>query len=90
LAAVEEAENFLEDSGFKQMRVRYHGEIARVEVGVAELNHLLDSGIREQVVSKLKSLGFRYVTVDLAGYSSGSFNPQSTDTDGERSGQNGS
>lgn len=90
LSAVEEAENFLEDLGFKQMRVRHHGEIARVEVDKAELNRLLTSGIREKVVSKLKSLGFKYVTVDLAGYSSGSFNPQSPDGDGERSGQSGS
>jgi uncharacterized protein len=90
LAAVEEAENFLEDSGFKQLRVRHHGEIARVEVDKAELNRLLTSGIREKVVSKLKSLGFRYVTVDLAGYSSGSFNPQSPGGDGEGSEQSGS
>jgi uncharacterized protein len=76
LAAVEEAENFLEDLGFKQMRVRHHGDIARVEVEKADMDRLLNSGIREEVVSKLKSLGFRYVTVDLAGYAGGSFNPE--------------
>jgi uncharacterized protein len=77
LAMVEEAENFLLDLGFKQVRVRHHGEIARVEVEKAEIERLLNSGVREKVVSKLKSLGFKYITLDLAGYSSGSFNPRS-------------
>jgi len=81
LAAVEEAENFLEDRGFKQMRVRHHGDIARVEVEPAEIHRLLHSGIREKVVSKIKSLGFRYVTVDLAGYASGSLNPEPSESD---------
>ena len=90
LAAVEEAENFLEDRGFKQMRVRHHGDIARVEVESAEIHRLLDSGIREKVVSKLKSLGFRYVTVDLEGYSSGSLNPEPSESDRDGSVGNGS
>ncbi len=76
LAAVEEAENFLEDLGFKEIRVRHHGEIARVEVNEGQISRLASPGVREQVVSKLRFLGFKFITVDLAGYSTGSFNPE--------------
>ncbi len=76
LAVIEEAENFLEDAGFKEIRVRHHGEIARVEVNKGQISRLASPGVREKVVSKLKSLGFRYITVDLAGYSTGSLNPE--------------
>lgn len=86
LAAVEEAENFLEDSGFKEIRVRHHGEIARVEVNMGQISRLASLGVREKVVSKLKSLGFKYVTLDLAGYSTGSFNPEPADEGPEDSG----
>lgn len=76
LAAIEEAENFLEDSGFKEIRVRHHGEIARVEVNKGQISRLASPGVREKVVSKLKTLGFKYIALDLAGYSTGSFNPE--------------
>lgn len=81
LAAIEEAENFLEDVGFKEIRVRHHGEIARVEVNKGQISRLASPGVREQVVSKLKSLGFKHIAVDLAGYSTGSLNPLPADTD---------
>jgi uncharacterized protein len=86
LAAIEEAENFLEDSGFKDIRVRHHGEIARVEVNKGQISRLASSGVREQVVSKLKTLGFKYITLDLAGYSTGSFNPESAEERPKNSG----
>jgi uncharacterized protein len=86
LAAIEEAENFLEDSGFKNIRVRHHGEIARVEVNKGQISRLASSGVREQVVSKLKTLGFKYITLDLAGYSTGSFNPESAEERPKNSG----
>lgn len=89
LAAIEEAENFLEDSGFKEIRVRHHGEIARVEVNKGQISRLASSGVREQVVSKLKSLGFRYITLDLAGYSTGSFNPEPVAKNPKKSGAGG-
>jgi len=76
LAAVEEAENFLEDLGFNGVRVRHHGEIARVEVDEGRIPRLTRPEIRKQVVSKLKSIGFRFVALDLAGYRSGSLNPE--------------
>jgi len=86
LAAVEEAENFLEDAGFKEVRVRHHGEIARVEVNEGQISRLVRPGVREQVVSKLKSLGFKYIAVDLAGYTAGSLNPGGEGRVGSRSG----
>ncbi len=89
LAVIEEAENFLQDLGFKEIRVRHHGEIARVEVNRGQISRLASQAIREQVVSKLKSLGFKYITVDLAGYSTGSLNPEPARSDRDRAGAEG-
>jgi len=74
LSAVEEAENYLRDQGFAQVRVRHHGEVARIEVAPALINQLLDGNLRERIVSHLRELGFRYVTLDLQGYRMGSMN----------------
>jgi uncharacterized protein len=74
LKMVEEAEQFLLDLGFKQVRVRIHGNIARIEVLPAELTRLAGEDIREKVYSSFKRLGFDYVTMDLAGYRTGSMN----------------
>jgi uncharacterized protein len=89
LAAVEEAENFLEDSGFKEIRVRHHGEIARVEVNKGQISRLASPSVREKVVSKLKSLGFKFITLDLSGYSTGSFNPEPAGKGPKKSGAPG-
>ncbi len=74
LSAVEEAENFLRDLGFAQVRVRHHGEVARIEVAPALIEQLLDHTLRERINSRLRELGFRYVTLDLQGYRMGSMN----------------
>ncbi len=74
LAQVERAEEALQMNGFVQCRVRHHGEVARIEVPVADLPRLLDSGVRGAVVRAVKSAGYRYVTVDLQGYRTGSLN----------------
>ena len=74
LKMVEEAEQFLLDLGFKQVRVRIHGNIARIEVLPAELTRLAGEDIREKVYSSFKRLGFDYVTMDHAGYRTGSMN----------------
>ena len=58
--------------GFKQVRVRHHGEIARLEVGPDELEHAF--AMREEIYAELLNAGFLYVTLDLAGYKSGSLN----------------
>lgn len=74
-ARVEGAEAFLRSLGLREFRVRLHeGELARVEVPPAELPRLADPALRERLVATLKGLGFRYVTLDLEGFRSGSLN----------------
>lgn len=74
LEQVERAEEVLHDAGFVQCRVRHHGEVARIEVAVGELSRLLDSDLRESVVQRVKEVGYRFVTLDLQGYRTGSLN----------------
>jgi uncharacterized protein len=78
LSRVGRAERALKDLGFRQVRVRVHGDIARVEVEPADLAQLASDGVRERVVGSLKALGYRYVTLDLEGFRSGSMNPPGT------------
>lgn len=72
LSMVERAEQFLLDAGLKQVRVRLHGKIARIEVLPAEFEKVLN--LREELVKNFKSYGFSYVTLDLQGYRTGSMN----------------
>lgn len=74
LKMVDEAENFLFGLGFKQVRVRHHGNLARVEIYPEEIERLMDRSLREKVVSHLKKIGYHYITVDLQGFRSGSMN----------------
>lgn len=74
LAQVERAEAALREAGFAQCRVRHHGEIARIEVAVGELPRLLDATLRETLVGRVKAAGYRFVTLDLQGYRTGSLN----------------
>lgn len=76
LAAIEAAENLLADLGFGQLRVRHHGEVARIEVPAEDLPRLVEPEIRSAVAEGLRALGFRHVTADLAGYRTGSMNPR--------------
>jgi pyridinium-3,5-biscarboxylic acid mononucleotide sulfurtransferase len=72
LSQVARAEEFLRKEGFRQVRVRHHGEIARLEVAPAEMERAF--ALREEISAELKEAGFLYVTLDLAGYKSGSLN----------------
>ena len=73
LAMVDKAEQALLDAGFKQLRVRIHGEnLARIEVMPAELERLLS--MREAITEKLRDAGFAYITMDLQGYRTGAMN----------------
>ena len=72
LSMVDKAEQLLLDEGFHQVRVRIHGQIARIEIEPEEFEKLL--AIRERVYEALKAYGFAYVTLDLAGYRTGSMN----------------
>ncbi len=66
------AEEFLRAEGFRQVRVRHHGDIARLEVGPQELERAFE--MREEISTELRAAGFLYVTLDLGGYKSGSLN----------------
>ena len=66
------AEAFLRQLGLRQLRVRHHGDVARIEVEPADLGRLVEE--RERIVRRLKGLGYKYVTLDLAGFRSGSMN----------------
>jgi uncharacterized protein len=75
LEMIDQAERFLRSLGFEPVRVRYHrGDLARIEVPRAELDRLLASPVRDQVAERLKQLGFKFVSVDLEGFRSGSLN----------------
>jgi uncharacterized protein len=71
---VDEAEGFLFGLGFKQVRVRHHENLARIEIYPEEIDRLMDRSLREKVVSHLKKIGYHYITVDLQGFRSGSMN----------------
>lgn len=74
LRQVEEGEERLRGLGFRQVRLRHHGELARVEVDPAELPRALEPAMARRIVESLKPLGFRYVSLDLEGYRMGSLN----------------
>jgi len=74
LAQVGKAEDVLRHLGFSQVRVRHHGEIARVEVKTEELRKAMTREVRARIVRRLKKLGYTYVTLDLEGYRTGSLN----------------
>ncbi len=74
LSAVEQGEDELRRLGFRQVRVRHHGEIARIEIAKDELAGALDMEMLEQINRVFKSLGFTYVTLDTEGFRSGSMN----------------
>jgi len=72
LSMIDQAEDFLIQLGFRQVRVRQHDNLARIEVPAAELAEVL--AVAETVHAKLKEIGYTYVTMDLKGYRSGSLN----------------
>jgi uncharacterized protein len=68
------AEKALRELGFRQVRVRHHDKIARIEVERSELPRLVDEEVSDQVTRRLRDIGYLYVTVDLQGYRTGSMN----------------
>ncbi|MEA4848692.1 MAG: ATP-dependent sacrificial sulfur transferase LarE [Clostridiaceae bacterium] len=72
LAVIAEAEDFIRGLGFRELRVRHHDTIARIEVAKADLGRIIT--FADEITKKLKSLGFIYVTLDLSGYKTGSMN----------------
>lgn len=74
LRTVHAAENVLHARGFRQVRVRHHGETARIEIEREEFGKLFSDGSLPEIVSAIKELGYRYVCLDLEGYRTGSMN----------------
>ncbi len=73
LRQIDKAESAVRALGFSDARVRHHGEIARLELPVADLPHAVSVGVREQLLTAVRSAGFRFVSLDLAGIQSGAF-----------------
>jgi uncharacterized protein len=74
LSMVDKAEIALKQMGFRQVRVRHHGEVARIEIALDELQRFLNPEMSRRISGALKGLGFKYVTLDLEGYRTGSLN----------------
>jgi len=74
LRQIDQAEEFLRRLGLLEFRVRHHDTIARIEVQPRDIERIATEPIRSQIVDKIKSLGFKFVTVDLQGFRSGSLN----------------
>ncbi|MGA2461097.1 MAG: ATP-dependent sacrificial sulfur transferase LarE [Candidatus Bathyarchaeia archaeon] len=81
LVRIERSENFIRSiTGVKELRVRDHGNLARIEVGKGERQLFFNEGVLDKIAAALKGYGFTYVSVDIVGYRSGSMNEQSTST----------
>jgi len=74
LKQVAQAEEFLRKLGFVQVRVRHHGQIARIEIEPPEFPKITDKKVREAIIKNFKKLGYIYIALDLAGFRSGSMN----------------
>jgi uncharacterized protein len=74
LVKLDEGERFMRDLGFRQLRVRHHDTIARIEVEEQDFDKLMAPDIRNKITRKFEELGYLYVTADLAGYRTGSMN----------------
>jgi uncharacterized protein len=74
LKQVAQAEEFLRKLGFVQVRVRHHGQIARIEIEPPEFLKITEKKVREAIIKNFKKFGYIYVALDLAGFRSGSMN----------------
>jgi len=74
LKRVEEAEKFLKSFGFRELRVRHHGDVARIELREEDIVRMLDPGLRTAVTERFRSLGYSFVSLDLEGFRSGKMN----------------
>jgi uncharacterized protein len=80
LRRIENAEVFLTGLGFRGVRVRSHNRLARIELDKSMINDILRDSVREKIVSKLRNMGFEYITVDIEGYRMGSMNTKNNKT----------
>ncbi len=71
---VEQAEQFLREMGFRELRVRVHGELARIELGLDEIERAMELERFQQISGRFRKLGFKFTTLDMEGFRSGSLN----------------
>jgi len=74
LEVIDKTEQFLMDLGFRQVRVRHHGDMARIEVSAEERRKIFDTDLMDRIHEKFRQFGFAYVALDLKGYRTGSMN----------------
>jgi pyridinium-3,5-biscarboxylic acid mononucleotide sulfurtransferase len=74
LEKIAACEHFLQELRFREFRVRYHGDLVRIELAQEEIGRLFDAATRETIVQRFKEIGFTFVSVDLQGYRTGSMN----------------
>lgn len=74
LKKVEDGETILRQAGFEEFRVRYHGELVRLEIAPTEMERILRKTMTDRIANAFRTLGFRYVTLDLHGYRTGAMN----------------
>jgi len=74
LSRIGQSEEYLRTFGIKELRVRDHGDVARIEFPVDKMFLFLDETTRDKIIDKLKSFGYKYVALDLQGFRSGSLN----------------
>ena len=79
LSMVDKGEQYLLDLGFKQVRVRIHGDVARIEVTADDFARFMEEKLRTDIYSRFKEIGFSYTALDLKGYRTGSMNETLTD-----------
>jgi len=72
VSQVEKAEEILKNMGFQQYRARHHGDLCRIEIDMADIGRLTDPAVRELIVREFRAIGYRHITLDLAGYRTGS------------------
>jgi uncharacterized protein len=76
LGKIAACERFLQELQFTQFRVRFHGDLVRIEVAPREIQRFFESSTREAIIQKFKEIGFNYVSLDLEGYWSGRLNKE--------------
>ncbi len=74
LSKVDRGEEILREFGFREFRVRHHDQLVRLEIATAEMDHILRKEVFQELAARFRELGFKYVTLDLEGFRSGSMN----------------
>ncbi len=79
LQKIEQAEALVLDTGVRHCRVRHHGNLARIEIDMAENHRVIDSSVRQNLIRQFRSIGYQFVCLDLEGYLSGKMNRELND-----------